>query len=185
MCELTEGRDTTCDSAGGSKKAYLFSMRDSLGLSNYATKPTVVDGEITAMAFKPSKFLHAFNVESESIEANANSIGEAAKNSTAYEHSVVIQLAGNTKEDIAMATKICKGRVGVILELNDGTFEAYHYEDGIGGKVQRNRTPGKLLDDMNGATLTITSRQTMPEAKISSTLVNSLLAPPPAEPEEE
>jgi hypothetical protein len=176
MCELTEGREgAVCDTSGGSKKAYLYSLRDSLGISNYLTKPTIVDGEVTAMALKPTKYLHAFNVEPETIEADTNSIGESAKNSTAYEHKTVLTLVGNTKEDIAMATKLCKGRVGVILELNDGSFELYHYEEGIGGKVQRSRNPGKALDDMNGAILTITSRQTMPEAKISSVLVASML----------
>jgi hypothetical protein len=177
MCEITEGRDTTCDTAGGSKRAILFSLRDSLGISNYLTKPAITDGAVTAIALKPTKFAYAFNVESETIEANADSIGETGKMSTAYEHKVVITLAGNTAEDIALATKMCKGRVGVILELNDGTYEIYHYEEGIGGKVQRSRTPGKALDDMNGSILTITSRQTLPEAKISSVLVNALLEP--------
>ena len=177
MCELTEGRVATCDSAGGSKKAYLYSIKDSLGITNYLTGPTVVGGAITAMTLKATKYLYAFNVEPETIETSADSIGEATKSSTAYEHKTVITLAGNTAEDIAQATLLCKGRVGVILELNDGTFEAYHYEDGIGGKVQRSRTPGKALDDMNGSILTITSRQTMPEAKISSVIVNAMLEP--------
>lgn len=177
MCEVTEGRSASCDSAGGSKKAYLYSLRDSLGASNYQTPPAITDGEVTAIALKTGKYAYAFNVESETIEANADSVGESVKNSTAYEHKVVITLAGNTKEDIALATKICKGRVGVALELNDGSFELYHYEDGIGGKVQRSRTPGKALDDMNGSVLTITSRQTLPEAKISSTLLMAMLAP--------
>lgn len=175
MCELTEGRDTTCDSAGGSRKAYLYSLRDSLGISNYSAKPTIVEGAITAMSLKATKYAYAFNVEAETIEANCDSVGESVKGSTAYEHKVVITLMGNTAEDIKAAEALCKGRVGVILELNDGTFEAYHYEEGIGGKVQRSRTPGKALDDMNGSILTITSRQTRPEMKISSTIVNSLL----------
>lgn len=175
MCELTEGRDTTCDTAGGSRRAILYSLKDSLGISNYASPITIVDGAITAMVLKATKFAYAFNVESETIEANCDSIGESVKGSTAYEHKTVITLMGNTAADIAAAEKLCKGRVGVILELNDGTYEAYHYEEGVGGKVQRSRTPGKALDDMNGSILTITSRQTRPEMKISSTIVNSLL----------
>lgn len=175
MCELTEGREAVCDSAGGSKKAYIYSLVDSLGVSNYLTEPTIVDGIVTAMALKPTKYLYAFNVQAETIEATVTSIGESAKNSTAYEHSTIITLAGNTADDVKVATQICKGRVGVILELNDGTFELFHYEKGIGGKVQRTRTPGKLLDDMNGSTWTITSRQTLPEAKIPSTIVDSML----------
>jgi len=182
MCELTEGRETLCDTVGGSKRAYLYAIKDSAGLSNYdgtvPIGPTIVDGEITAFNLKAGKLLYPFNVESESIEATATSIGEKANNATAYEHSVIISLSGNTKEDIAQAEKLCKGRVGVVLELNDGSLEVYHYEAGIGGKVQRERAPGKMLEDMNGATLTITSKQTRPEMKVSSTLVNSLLPPP-------
>ncbi len=175
MCEMDEGRNTTCDSAGGSKSAILFSLKDSLGISNYLTGPTIVGGNVTALTLKPSKFAYKFQVESETIEASANSIGEIAKGSTAYEHKTVLTLMGNTAEDIEQAVKMCKDRVGVILELNDGTYEIYHYEKGIGGKVQRSRTPGKMLDDMNGSILTITSRQTTPEMKISSVIVNALL----------
>lgn len=175
MCELTEGRDQTCDSPGGSKKAYLFSVKDSTGLNNYATGPTIVAGAIATLTLKTGKYAYPFNVEPETIEASADSIGDTAKSSTAYEHKTVLQLAGNTAEDIDTAIRLCNGRVGVILELNDGTYELYHYENG--GKVQRNRTPGKAMDDMNGATLTITSRQTTPEVKISSVIVDGMLPP--------
>jgi len=177
MCEFTEGKATFCDAPGGSKRAFMWSLKDSLGLSNYATAPVVVDGEITAMALKPTKYIYQFNVEPETIEANADSIGEAAKNSTAHEHKTVVTLAGNTAEDIAAGVKAIKGRVGVALELNDGSFEVYHYEEGRGGKVQRSRSPGKMLDDANGSVWTITSRQIGPEAKISSVLLLGMLAP--------
>ena len=175
MCELTEGRDVPCDGPGGTKKAYLFSVKDSTGLSNYQTGPTIVTGEITALTLKTGKYAYAFNVEPESIEASADSIGESAKQSSAHEHKTKLSLAGNTKEDIDMCERLCKGRVGVILELNDGTFEAYHYENG--GKVKRSRTPGKAMDDMNGFTLDISSRQTRPEMKISSSIVAAMLEP--------
>jgi hypothetical protein len=132
---------------------------------------------VTAMALKPTKFMYAFNVEPETIEAGADSIGEAINNATAHAHRTVMTLAGNTAEDIANGMKAVKGRVGVALELNDGSFELYHYEEGRGGKVQRSRNPGKMLDDHNGSTWTITSRQIGPEAKISSVLLNTMVAP--------
>ena len=87
----------------------------------------------------------------------------------------MMSLAANTAADIDMCERLIKGRVGVILELNDGTFEIYHYENG--GKVKRSRTPGKALDDMNGFTLEITSRQVRPEMKISSAIVAAMLEP--------
>jgi hypothetical protein len=151
----------------------LYSVKDSLGISNYATGPTITGGAITAVTLKAGKFAHEFVVEEESIEATCDSIGESAKNSNAYEHKTVIPLAGNSAEDIDNAIKLCRGRVGVFVELNDGTWEAYHYLKG--GKVQRGRNIGKALDDMNGSTLTITSRQKLPEMKISSVLVNAML----------
>lgn len=175
MCEVTEGRDNTCDLPGGTRSAYLYSVRDSAGLSNYATGPTITTGAVTAMALKTGKYLHKYSVEAETIEATATSIGEAVKSSTAHEHKTVLKLAGNTALDIDEHERLIKGRVGVILELNDGTFEIYHYENG--GKVQRERNPGTALDDMNGSTLTITSRQVRPEMKISSVIVESMLEP--------
>lgn len=182
MCELTEGRTTTCDSVGGARQAFLWAIKDSNGLSNYdgteQIGPTIVDGEITDFNLKTGKYLYPFLVESESVEATTDSIGEKANNATAHEHSTILTLFGNTKEDIAAAIKYTKGRVGVALALNDGTYEVFHYEAGIGGKVKRSRSIGKMLEDPNGAILTITSKQTLPEMKVSSTLVNSLLPPP-------
>ena len=175
MCEVTEGRDVPCDGPGGTKKAYLYSVKDSAGLSNYQTGPTIVTGAVTALTLKTGKYAYAFNVEPESIEASADSIGESAKQSAANEHKTMMSLAANTAADIDMCERLIKGRVGVILELNDGTFEIYHYENG--GKVKRSRTPGKALDDMNGFTLEITSRQVRPEMKISSAIVAAMLEP--------
>lgn len=175
MCEVTEGRDNACDSAGGTRRAYLFSVRDSAGLSNYQTGPTIVAGAVTALTLKTGKYAYPFNVEVETIEASCTSIGEVAKSSSANEHKTVIKLAGNTAADIAQAAQLIKGRVGVVLELNDGTYELFHYENG--GKVQRERNPGTALDDMNGSTLTITSRQVGTEVKISSVILNAMLEP--------
>lgn len=175
MCEVTEGRDNTCDSPGGTRRAFLYSVRDSAGITNYQTGPTIATGAVTALTLKTGKYAYQYNVEAETIEANAKSIGEAVKSSTAHEHKVVLKLAGNTAVDIDAYERLIKGRVGVILELNDGSFEIYHYENG--GKVERERNPGTALDDMNGSTLTITSRQVRSEMKISSAIVTSMLEP--------
>ena len=174
MCEMTEGRNQGCDDVAGTKKVHLFSIKDSLGISNYATPPTIVDGEVTAIALKPTKLAYTFNVEAETAEGDSTSTGEKANSATAYEHRTVMVLSGNTADDIAQATKMLKDRVVAIMELQDGTYEIYHYENGA--KVQRTRSIGKMLDDLNGSTLTLTSRQKSPEAKISSVLVAALLA---------
>ena len=71
MCEVTEGRDVPCDGPGGTKKAYLYSVKDSAGLSNYQTGPTIVTGAVTALTLKTGKYAYAFNVEPESIEEKA------------------------------------------------------------------------------------------------------------------
>jgi hypothetical protein len=173
MCEVTEGYSKGCDSVGGSRKAYLFAVKDSTGASNYATPPTIVDGAVTAISLKAGKFAYAYDVEPETIDASTNSVGSSANGSDAYEHSTTLSLHGNSAEMIAEARRLCKGRVAVILEMNDGTYELYHYEHG--GKVQRNRATGKALEDMNGSTLAITSKQVGTEVKISSLLVNGLL----------
>lgn len=175
MCELTEGRNPTCDTPGGSRSAYMYSVRDSAGLTNYDAGPTIVDGEVTALSLKPGKYAYKFTVEAETIEANCKSIGDAVKSSTANEHTTVIKLAGNSAADIDTAARLIKGRVAVILELNDGTHELFHYENG--GKVTRERNPGTAFDDMNGSTLTIVSRQVGTEVKISSVILNALLEP--------
>lgn len=175
MCEITEGREVPCDGPGGTRRAYIFAVKDSAGLSNYETGPTIVTGAVTALTLKTGKYAYPVNVEPETIEASDDSIGESAKQSTAFEHKTTISLAGNTAEDVDIAERITKGRSALILELNDGTFEIYHYESGA--KCKRSRTPGKALDDMNGQTWEFTSRQTRPAMKISSAIVNAMLEP--------
>lgn len=175
MCEVTEGRTVPCDGPGGAALAYILSVKDSAGLSNYLTGPTIAAGAITAWTLKVGKFAYPIYVEPETIEATCDSIGESGKQSAAFEMKTIIQLSGNTAEDIDLAERITKGRSALALKLNDGTYEVYHYENGA--KCKRSRTPGKAMDDMNGQTWEFTSRQTRPEMKVSSAIINAMLEP--------
>lgn len=177
MCEITEGHDNSCDAPGGTRRAYLYSIKDSTGLTNYDAPIAYANGAVTSFALKAGKYAYPINFEPETAEVSCTSVGSTPSSSTANDHSVVLKLAGNTAAMIAQAQKLIKGRVGVIVELNDNTFELYHFENG--GKVQRTRSPGTAMDEFNGSTLTITSRQVETELKISSTIVNSLLPPTP------
>lgn len=172
---MTEGRNNTCDSPGGTRRAFLFSVKDSAGLSNYATGPTILTGECTALTLKTGKYAYAFNFEPETAEANSTSTGETVKSSTAYEHKVVLTMAGNTAGDIDSFDRLAKGRTAIIVELNEGSYELFHFESGA--KCQWVRDPGKALDDMNGSVLTFISKQTKPAVKISSVIALALLQP--------
>jgi hypothetical protein len=173
MCELTEGRAVACDAAGGVKKAIIFSITDSLGVSNYGAEPTVVEGEVTAMGLRVGKFAYEFAFEMETAEAKDKSVGTRPNSSAAREQTVTIMLAGNTAANVDQMDRLSKSRVVVILEKNDGTFEVMFLKNG--GKVSDEYQTGKNLEDFNGSTLTIAGKEIARAPKISSVLVNALL----------
>jgi len=175
MCEVLSGYNKTCDSVGGVKTWYWFSLRDSAGDSNYQTEPTIVDGEVTAIALKAGKYAYPLNVEMETSSFQDTRIGERANSAYARQQTATIVLHGNTATMIDQLETAAKGRVVLIAELNDGTYELGFMTNG--GMIVDDRTTGTALEDMNGNTLTITGKEFRKAPKISSVLVQSLLEP--------
>lgn len=175
MCEVTSGYNLLCDSIGGVKTWYWFSLRDSSGVSNYATKPTIVDGAVTAIALKAGKYAYPLNVEMETSSFQDTRTGERVNGAYARSQTATIILHGNTASMIDTLETGAKGRVVLIAELNDGTYELAFMTNG--GMIVDDRTTGTAMEDLNGNTLTITGKEFRKAPKISSTLVQSLLEP--------
>lgn len=175
MCETTSGYTKKCDSIGGVKTWYWFSLRDSNGVSNYATAPTVVDGAVTAISLRAGKYAYPLNVEMETSSAQDTRSGERANSAYARTQTATIILHGNTAEMIDMLDTSGRGRVVLIAEMNDGTFELFFKDNG--GMIVDDRATGTAMEDLNGNTLTITGKEPNKAPKISSVLVQSLLEP--------
>lgn len=175
MCEITSGYGKLCDVAGGVQTWYLFSLYDSSGNRNYLTEPTVVDGEVTAIALKPGKYAYPFNVEMETSSFQDTATGERTNGAYARTQTATLIAHGNTATMIDNFDQIARGRVVAIAKMNDGTYELGFMVNG--GKFVDDRTTGTALEDLNGNTITITGKEFQKAPKISSTLVQSLLAP--------
>jgi hypothetical protein len=175
MCEVAAGYDRVCDNTGGVKRWYWFSTFNAQGQSNYSATPVVANGAVASLSLNSGVYAYALNVEMETSTFTDTRIGERANKAYGREQSATIVLHGNTAEMIANIDVAAKGRVTVIAELEDGTYEVLFLENG--GLITDERTPGTAYEDMNGNTLTITGKEKAKAPKISEALVLALLEP--------
>jgi hypothetical protein len=175
MCEVAAGYDRVCDNTGGVKRWYWFSTFNAQGQSNYSATPVVANGAVASLSLNSGVYAYALNVEMETSTFTDTRIGERTNKAYGREQSATIVLHGNTAEMIANIDAAAKGRVTVIAELEDGTYEVLFLENG--GLITDERTPGTAYEDMNGNTLTITGKEKAKAPKISESLVLALLEP--------
>jgi hypothetical protein len=135
----------------------------------------VANGAVTSLSLKSGKYAYPLNVEMETSTFTDTRIGERTNKAYGREQSATIVLHGNTAAMIANIEAAAKGRVTVIAELEDGSYEVLFLNNG--GLITDERTPGTAYEDMNGNTLTITGKEKAKAPKISSSLVLALLEP--------
>jgi len=176
MCEVASNYNKLCDAPGGVEIVYAIPLRDALGNSNVATF-THADGEVTALTLVTGKQAFTFTVEAETATFNAASVGEKVAGSNAYNHSSTVIFHGNTKEDLVRVDNLDKGRHAFIHALSDETFELVHMTNGAKG--QSDRAAGTLYEDLNGTTMTMTSKEKIGSLKIDAAIVATLLTPAP------
>jgi len=174
MCELTAGENYTCDAAGGVDRVYIFPVRDDDGVSTIADYQTS-GGNVSILTLVDGKKAFTFNIEAETASFTDDSVGEKVAGSNAYTHTSTVVLHGNTAETIVNVENLDAGRHAVIHQMADGSYELLHMTNG--GKSQSSRASGTVYEDMNGTTLTITSKEKKKARKISEEIVQSLLIP--------
>lgn len=171
MSELLENINDTCDVSGGVDTWYAFTHHECDGTPNIATL-TIADGICTALTLVSPKKAYAFNIRPETAffnDAKADGAGGYGRT-----HTATAVLHGNTAEMIVSIEAMAKSRTTLIAKLNDGSFELLGWEKGL--KCVDDRASGTAYEDMNGTTLTFSGKQTAKAVKISSTIVNALLA---------
>lgn len=169
MCEFTSGRsETPCDSPAGLEESYGFDRKE---VATY----TVTDGVVTALTLNPGKYIHPIKYEAETGNFQDVASGTSTNSSYARTHTSTMVLAGNTSEDVVWHEAAGKTRVCVAHKLEDGSLELLHA--GKGGKWIDDRTSGTALEDLNGTTVTVTSKEKNKAPKIPWSIIQPLLAP--------
>ena len=173
-CQITEGYDKVCDAPGGVATFYAFPVKNSSGVSNYASF-TSSAGAVTALTLETGVYAYPFNVEIETASFNDKAIGERTNGAYGREQSGTAMLHGNTASMIVNIEAMCKSRHAIIAKLNDDTYELFFRENGA--KVSDDRATGTAYEDMNGTTLTFAGKEKTKALKIDSSIVLALLEP--------
>lgn len=173
-CEILSGYSKVCDSPGGVDTFYAFAVKDSSGESNY-TALVLADGEVTSLTLKAGKYAFPFNVEIETASFTDTASGERSAGAYARTQAGTAMLHGNTSSMIVDVEALAKGRHAIIAKMNDDTYELFFAVNGA--KVTDERATGTAYEDMNGTTLTFAGKEKQKACKISSVIVNALLAP--------
>lgn len=173
MCELLNGEiEQACDGAGGVKRYWWGDWHQ---LQKQTGGVVESNGEVTTLTLPVGKYIYPINFEAEVSNFNEKSIGSKTNSSTAWESSATAVLAGNTKEQIVLFELAIKTRVFLIGELEDGSYEILFLNRG--GKVMVERNTGTSFEDLNGNTVTITSRGTAHGRKIAFSVFSALINP--------
>ena len=176
MCEIASNYTKGCDAPAGVEVVYAFPTIDSSGVSTIASF-THTAGDVTALTLTSGKQANTFSVEQETATFNVTSVGEKANGADASTHTSTFIFHGNTADDLVRVDALNKGRHALIHQLSDGTYELLHMENGAKGASDR--AAGTLYEDMNGTTMTMTSKEKIASLKISEAIVTSLLTPAP------
>jgi hypothetical protein len=175
-CEITSGYNKVCDSPGGVDTFYAFAVKDSSGESNYADNGLVIaDGQVTTLTLKTGKYAFAFNVEIETASFTDTKGGERTAGAYSRTQAGTVMLHGNTASMITDIEAMAKGRHAIIAKLNDDSYELFFAENGAVASDER--ATGTAYEDMNGTTITFAGKEKIKACKISSTIVEALLAP--------
>jgi hypothetical protein len=171
MCELLNGSiDLGCDGAGGARRYYWGDWNQ---LTSASGSVVEANGEVTTLTMPVGKKIYPINFEAEVSNFNEKSVGSKTNSSVAWESTATAVLAGNTKEQIVLFELATKTRVFLIAELEDGSYEILFLNRG--GKVMVERNSGTSFEDLNGNTITITSRGTVHGRKIAYSVFSALI----------
>ena len=150
-CDLTTGRvDGGClDSIGGIKNIYLGNYSAAL-----QDNITLTGEEITAVANSVTFYKFELRGTNNIDEANTKDINAGT---SIFEASGTITLKKQDKVTQGQMMLLSKGRPHVIAEGYDGSLRMFGIENGV--DVAVNTASGADLNEFNGYTLTLTSKE--------------------------
>lgn len=172
-CSFSQGYDLPCSSVAGIKQVYI-------GNFDGGVEYTTVTSEITAVT---NSVVDYYTIEQKIETAEyTETIQASFENGTVFnECSLTITLFNNTKELAELINTIKRANLSVIIEDNAGNYWLLGGADAFAAYVSGgDRSLGKALGDLNGATLTIMCKSLNGSELIDPTLINKTGTPDPA-----
>jgi hypothetical protein len=150
-CDLTIGRyDGDClDSVGGIKQIYIINYT-----YNLKTLATITDETITAVSSQLDAFMFELRGANNIDESNTKDINAGT---SIFEASGTITLKKQDNFTQGQMMLLSKGRPQVIVEGYDGSLRLFGIENGV--DIAVNTASGADLNEFNGYTLTLTSKE--------------------------
>jgi len=162
-CDITAGRnDSNClDSLGGIKAIYVANFEKGM-----FADATFTGEEITAMGADYDVFKYELRGTNNIDEANTKDINAGT---SIFEASGTITLKKQDATTQAQMVLLSKGRPQIIAEGYDGSFRIYGIKNGV--DVTVNTASGADMNEFNGYTLTLASKEDNLAYFVTSSLV--------------
>ena len=162
-CDLQVGRlDSGClDSVGGVKNIYFMNYN-----KNLKSALTFTGEEITAISITQEWYKFELRGTNNIDESNTKDINAGT---SIFEASGTITLKKQDKVTQGQLMLLSKGRPQVVAEGYDGSLRLFGLENGV--DIAVNTASGADLNEFNGYTLTLTSKETNLAHFIDSALV--------------
>ena len=162
-CDITAGRnDSNClDSLGGIKAIYIANFAKGM-----FADATFTGEEITAMGSAYDVFKYELRGTNNIDEANTKDINAGT---SIFEGSGTITLKKQDATTQAQMVLLSKGRPQIIAEGYDGLFRIYGIKNGV--DVTVNTASGADMNEFNGYTLTLASKEDNLAYFVASSLV--------------
>tara|TARA_R100000951_G_scaffold91721_1_gene80097 strand:+ start:119 stop:652 length:534 start_codon:yes stop_codon:yes gene_type:complete len=162
-CDITAGRnDSNClDSLGGIKAIYVANFAKGM-----FADATFTGEEITAMGSAYDVFKYELRGTNNIDEANTKDINAGT---SIFEASGTITLKKQDATTQAQMVLLSKGRPQIIAEGYDGSFRIFGIKNGV--DVTVNTASGADMNEFNGYTLTLASKEDNLAYFVASSLV--------------
>jgi hypothetical protein len=172
-CLINSGYDKSCfDSESGVKAIYASKFSD----VTYTEGTGDDEGVITGIVMADGTRFWKWNLEHETANANSTETFTRANGTRVFEETINIMLNDNSRETRNTLLAYGKTELFIIVETNDGDFEAYGKDYGV-VKTSANRLTGTALGERNGNEIVFSGREKSSPLKVDSTIIAALLIP--------
>ena len=168
-CDITAGRDdSNClDSLGGIKAIYILNFAKGLYDDASSGWTTAFNQEITALNNTYDVFKYELRGTNNIDEANTKDINAGT---SIFEGSGTITLKKQDATTQGQMGLLSKGRPQIIAEGYDGLFRIFGIKNGV--DVTVNTASGADMNEFNGYTLTLASKEDNLAYFVASSLIS-------------
>ena len=166
-CELTQGYSIDCrDSIGGIKSVYISNYDN---VSSYAE----TSGEITSITQVTGKNFYKYNLEKENGAFTETQTGSLENGTNFYEGELTFTVKKLAYAQIQELKLLALSRLWIIIEDNNGKYFSFGADQGA-DMLSSTHGTGQAFGDMNGSSLTFSSKEKLPMFEIQSGVVSGL-----------